>query len=135
MLRELVRLNAEGRFSEVDAVRVKRKAQALRDYIVTQVPAGDPWAVHSDLLPLVDDVLAGRITLPLTFEDLPGKTRRCSREGELPDALHKVYSGFVVAATGERLGNPPVEVIDGVRHAWLDREEPGDFEKGLAKFP
>lgn len=128
MHRKLVTLDEKNgeSFSEVDQVRVQREARLVRQIIKRDVPLGDPYGIHSELLPLVDRIIAGEQNLPLTSQFEPGALRWARHEGTLPSNYRqflRAEASFWVTTTGSHREEPVEESIDGERHAWVDFED------------
>ncbi|WP_028455955.1 hypothetical protein [Chitinilyticum litopenaei] len=126
MYRKLIRLDANGNFTEVDPIACKRYAQQLKDFIEAEIPAGqDPHNVRGQVLPLCEVVLADQIRLPMDHDALP--LAYASREGLLPEGFARPWAYFTVNVTGmlDRVSDPVV--IDGVRYCETEFEEPGDW--------
>lgn len=66
MHRKLVKLDEKNgwSFSEVDQVRVQREARLVRQIIKRDVPLDDPYGIHSELLPLVERIIADKQLTP-----------------------------------------------------------------------
>jgi hypothetical protein len=128
MKKKLVKLNlAEGgRFSEVDPIRVRRKALLVKSYLESEFDRkADQHEVYEKVMPLVLAALDGTLKMPYPFSDWPLKYE--SREGLLPRDFERVIAGFEVAASGSHLEEPKVEIVAGEEYAYIDFEEEGDF--------
>ena len=133
MYKKLVKLTADGSFSEVDPIELERTALALKEYIETELSSeDDEYDIRGQVLPLCIGVLAGMLALPLDFYKMPLKYP--DREGLLPEAFSKLWSNFQIAVTGiaEDLSEPVV--IDGERYCERIFEEPGDWPEKMAKW-
>lgn len=128
MHRKLVTLDEKNgwSFGEVDQVRVQREARLVRQIIKRDVPLGDPYGIHSELLPLVDRIIAGKQKLPLASQFEPGALRWARREGTLPTSYGEFLyaeASLWVTATGSHRKEPIEERIGGERYAWVDFED------------
>lgn len=135
MYRKLVKLDpANGwSFSEVDMIRVRRAAAALKDYIERCIdPDDDPYEIRGQVLPLCEGALDGTLKLPLFFSDRP--LRYPSREGWLPQSFEKYWSHFLVAATGAPMMTTERVTIDGEQYAPTSFEEPGDWPHAVEEL-
>lgn len=141
MKKKLVRYDA-GRFSELDPIRLKRKALVLREKIFGKISKdNDPYLFYKNTLPIVEAALRGEITAPLdqdagTFIDENYVWNK--REGTLPKEYDNEFAsalaGFSVTVRGLSLEKTEDIVVDGVTHRWLDLEEDGDWPDKV-KFP
>ena len=128
MHRKLVKLDEKNgwSFSEVDQVRVQREARLVCQIIKRDVPLDDPYGILSELLPLVERIIAGKQNLPLTSQFEPGALRWARHEGTLPSNYReflRAEASFWVTVTGSHREEPVEERIDGERYAWMDFED------------
>lgn len=141
MYKKLVRLD-DWHFSEVDPVRLRRKAVALRDQIKQKVKAAnDRYEFYSRTLPFVEAAIRGEIVQSLD-EDVTkfvsGNFRHDKSEGILPAEYDREFtravSGFAVAVQGVPLEDAEEVVKDGVTYAWAEFEDEGDWPDKV-KYP
>jgi hypothetical protein len=133
--RKLVKLDpANGwRFSEVDMIRVRRAAAALKDYIERCIdPDDDPYEIRNQVLPLCEGAIDGTLNLPLNVMDIP--LEYPSREGWLPQSFDKYWSRFLMPATGSPMVTTERVTVDGEQYAPTTFEEPGDWPEEVEKL-
>lgn len=120
MIRRLVRVDLlTGDYSEVDGVRLKRKAQELMDYIRKTIdPHNDELGIWKRIVPICEAVLNDTMVLPVKFSDLP--LHYAAREGLLPRKFSELYSSFSITISG--IAREILENVDvnGVLHPYAD---------------
>ena len=121
--RKLVKLDEQsGDYAEVDEVRLKREARELIEYIKANIdPSEDVYGIWAKVVPLCQDVLAEKISLPVPFSSLP--LRYESRERLLEARFDEIFSDFKLTISGAPREILDEVVIDGVRHMYADFEE------------
>lgn len=121
--RKLVKLDEEtGDYAEIDQVRLKREASDLIDYIKKSIdPSSDEYGIWKSVLPLCEEVLAGKIRSPIPFSYLP--LRYESRERLLEPRFNELFAEFTLTISGAPREILEEIVIDGVRYMYADFEE------------
>lgn len=120
--RKLVKLDElTGDYAEVDKVRLKREAQELIQYIKKNIdPSKDAYGIWAKVVPLCQDVLAEKISLPVPFFNLP--LRHESREQLLEPGFDEIFSEFKLTISGAPREILDEVIIDGVRYMYADFE-------------
>lgn len=134
MYKKLVRYE-QWHFAEVDPVRLRRKAQILRDQIIKKInPDNDQYQFYRRTLPVVDAAIRGEITESLNKDVtrfISGNFDHDVSEGTLPNdydqAFRRAVAGFSVTAEALSLEESQHELVDGVDHKWMDCEEESDW--------
>ncbi len=82
-------------FTEIDPVRLKRRAQDLKDFIMAKIPTDDQYKVHTRLLPILELAIRGEIYKPFEKNSdlIDGKYLWDEREGLLPPEYEGEFSG------------------------------------------
>ncbi|HEY5798649.1 MAG TPA: hypothetical protein VIT92_00435 [Burkholderiaceae bacterium] len=132
MIRKLVKLTADGYFSEIDPIAAKRYASNLKDYVDKHLcDENDEYNIRKQIKPLYEGVLNGKITSALTRDSLP--LFGLQHEGLLPPGLSTVWSEFCCAVTGSPLDQVEEIVVDGEAFGYMDFEEKGDWPEVVLK--
>lgn len=125
MVKKLVELDAETMFTKVvDEKRLYREAEQLKGFLLTLNAENDANGLRDKLLPICDDVLTGKIRLPLKDEQLPvGAVQVLHWEGSLPAGFKKIYGAFYQTAVGGHVDFQEIISRDGKCFAWMEFED------------
>ncbi|MBZ2207615.1 hypothetical protein [Massilia soli] len=134
MHKKLVKYN-EWHWAEVDPIRLKRKAIALRDEIEKKIsPDHDPYQFYSRTYPIVQAAIRGEIAESLdenVSRFVSANYKRDNNEGTLPPEydhdFRKAVAGFSVTVQGLSLGPTEKHESDGATYGWLNFEDEGDW--------
>ena len=134
MYKELVRYD-QWHFAEVDPVRLRRCALALKDQIILKVDkANDLYRFYSDTMPVVEKAIRGEIIESIDLDlvsIISGNYEHDKSEGILPPGYDreftKAVAGFSVTLQGLSLEQTEKTVKDGVTYGLVDFEEEGDW--------
>lgn len=121
--RKLVRVDEQtGDYAEVDTVRLKRETRELVNFIKVNIdPHNDPYGIWTSLVPLCRAVLAGTVSLPFPYFNLP--LRYEIREGLVDVNFDGRFSEFALTISGTAREILDEVVIDGIRYMYADFEE------------
>lgn len=109
---------------EFDETKIKRSAQALKEYFLKIAPDDNVLHMKELVLPIVEQALSGALELP--FDNRKKPLRYESGEGLLPAEYSKLSAPFFVAVSGmSGLGSDLIEPIrkDGKIYAWMEFED------------
>lgn len=134
MYKKLVRYD-QWHFSEVDHVRLRRCALALKDQIILKVDrAKDLYWFYSNTMPVIEKAIRREIIESTDLDLVPiisGNYKHDKSEGILPPVYDrefaKAVAGFSVTLQGISLEQTEKTVIDGVTYGLVDFEEEGDW--------
>lgn len=110
---------------EFDETKIKRSAQALKDYLLKIASDDDVLHMKELVLPIVEQAISGTMNLP--FDSRKKPLRYESGEGLLPTEYSKLAAPFFVAISGmSGLGSDLIDPIrkDGKIYAWMEFEDP-----------
>lgn len=141
MQKKLVRYD-NWHFVEVDPVRLKRTAIALRDQILDKIePTSDRYGFYAITLPILEAAIRGEIVESLdedNIEFVPGNYRHDRTEGLLPPEFDRSFThavaDFSVTVQGLSMEPPELVVRDGATYGWVELEDEGDWPNNV-KFP
>lgn len=121
-MKKLVELDGEyGGWLEIDPIKLRRVAEAFKEWLMTVDPRNDPFKFLEKDLPIVENTLSGLLTLP--YKD--GHPHNWEvREGLLPEAYHDHSAPFYNTIRGALYEPPEVIMKDGRYFAWTEFEDP-----------
>jgi hypothetical protein len=138
MYRKLVPFNGR-QFGEVDKIALHRTAAQLKT-LLPAITYSDDYEIQTKLAPALERSMTGQIDRPFVDERefIDGRYIYERMEGELPDIFgndfQNAFAKFSVAARSIPLDPPEIEIVNGVRCAWMDFEEEGDWPDKV-KYP
>jgi hypothetical protein len=121
-MRKLAQLDDETwGWTEIDAIKLERVAQAFKAWLMTVDPQNDPFGFLKQDLPLVEAALQRR--LPLPYKGYRPHSRELG-EGWLPSAYTEISASFYNTIRGAHMVPPQIIEKDGKRYAWAEFEDP-----------
>lgn len=131
-MRKLVELDPASMMTkEFDLVKIRRSAEALRNYLLGLSSGDDQYRIRDLVLPIVEEALAGRLVLPFDVHEKP--LRYESVEGLLPQEYVNLSAPFFLSITGmSGLGSDLIKPIhkDGKLFAWMEFEGEAGEQRG-----
>lgn len=98
-MKKLARLGARNEVAqEFDHKGIRRSAKALKAYLLGLDPHEDTYGLRENILPVVEDALAGRLRLP--FDDRGEPLRNEGTAGLLPREYMRISAPFWLHITG-----------------------------------
>jgi len=102
-MKKIARLGPQSELSqEFDHKAIRRTAKALKSYLLELDPHEDTYGLRENILPIVEDALAGRLKLP--FDDRNEPLRNEGTVGLLPREYMRISAPFWLHITGGLYG-------------------------------